>query len=192
MIFPPPASCGVDTKLPQFWCNILIFCAPPSLHVHHPAPPLHASLVPRPTVILRISNMANPLYFTPPSVLLRKRRTIRQSSPSVIYACRSTTLKLDLLFADKVVNLMRCVFMAAQYHHSPGFYTFTTRFQIAVCSMGIETHLIKVPATERRTENAHGARTVQRKRKGWRDVWQKQHMNTKNTQAFGIFQEANI
>lgn len=170
MIFPPPASCCVDTKPPQFLTQHLDLLRP----TFAPRSPSCSS----PSCIASLLSHCYSLYFQHGKFTLfhasictsTKRRTIRQSSPSVIYARQSTTLKLDLLFADMVANRMRCVFTAAQYHRSPAFYTFTTRFQIAICSTGIETHLIKVPVTERRIENAHGARTVRRKRKGSRDV----------------------
>lgn len=170
MIFPPPASCCVGTKLPQVLTQHLDLLCP----TFTPRSPSCSS----PSCIASLLSHCYSLYFQHSKFTLfhasictsTKRRIVRQSSPSVIYACQSTTLKLDLLFADKVVNLMHCVFMAAQYHHSPSFYTFTTRFQIAICSTGIETHLIKVPATQGRIENAHEARTVRRKRKGSRDV----------------------
>lgn len=160
MIFPPPASCCVGTKLPQFLTQHFDLLRP----TFAPRSPSCSS----PSCIASLLSHCYSLYFQHRKFTLfhasictsTKRRTVRQSSPSVIYACQSTTLKLDLLFADKVLNLMRCVFMAAQYHHSPGFYTFTTRFQIAICSTGIENHLIKVPATQRCIENAYGAKTV--------------------------------
>lgn len=147
MIFPPPASCCVDTKLSQFLTQ--------HLDLLRPTFALRSPSRSSPSCIASLLSHCYSPYFQHSKFTLfhasictcTKRRIIRQGSPSVIYACRSTTLKLDLLFADKVVNLMCCVFMAAQYHHSHGFYTFTAGFQIAICSTGIETHLITVPAT---------------------------------------------
>lgn len=85
------ASRCVDTKLLQLQCNILIFCAPPLLHVLLSAHFLMHDffLHPFSCYFCIWTHIRNSLSSTPVFVLLK---ITQQSLPSVIYACQNTTL----------------------------------------------------------------------------------------------------
>lgn len=150
MIFPPLTSCCVYNKLLQFRGNILILCAPPLLRVLHPAPQFmhHFFLSP---LLFSVSHTLHNYFISRLHLnfLVSSNRVL----PSVIYACQNTTLaKLDLLFADKVVNLV-CLLYGCTISALFCFFHRNHRFKIAIYSTGIEPHPIKAPL--RQTNRKH-------------------------------------
>lgn len=148
----PPAR--KDANLPLLGRNVLI----------SPRRAFALLLLPGPTAGPCESHSANSFYFTPPSVHRKKtNQEAAEGRPDVapLSAMHVTNSYIAFAFAGYFWKSNPACFFARYDLNTGRLLANFGRFKIAICSAGVEAHLMKAPVASRHTGDAHAeVRTI--------------------------------